>query len=125
MADQQDRYVEVDAEQAERLRTLLVEQMKSEPGFGHAQLQERAGVSQPTVTDLLAARAKRYRRTSLSKVSHGVGWTATSIEDVLAGGDPTLRSTMSGVEERFSRIEAQLVAQADQLDRLEKLVRGE
>lgn len=96
--------------------------MREEPGFTNARLEERAGVSQPTVTDLLAAKAKRYRRDVLSKVSHGLGWTPTSIEVIVNGGHPIVDGTgpadddrLSAIEARLDRIEASQQAILDEL----------
>lgn len=120
MPNQSGRYVEVSAAAAERLRGLIVERMREEPGFTNARLEERAGVSQPTVTDLLAARPKRYRRDVLSKVSNGLGWTPTSIEEIVAGGNPSLDGAgppdrLSVIEARLDRIEASQQAILDEL----------
>lgn len=115
MADPSDRYIEVSPDQASAVRARIEERMREVADLTPSKIKARGKVSQPTVTDLLGGTAKRYWRSSLRKASHGVGWTPTSIETILEGGEPTVAENDEDIEARLTRIEDDLLRQRDQL----------
>lgn len=90
MADSSDRSIELDPEQASAVARAIADYRADKPSLTNGAIQRVGKASQPIVTDITTGRAKTYWRSSLRKVSLGLGWTATSIENILNGGEPTM-----------------------------------
>jgi transcriptional regulator with XRE-family HTH domain len=58
-------------------------------GWTQVQLADAAGVSEATVQNLESGAERRNVPTSLPKVEHALGWSASSGTAVLNGGEPT------------------------------------
>lgn len=76
----------------QRLGEMIVER-RLELGWTQQQFSVAAGVAAKVISDLENGRRADYQVPTLVKVQTTLGWATGSIQDVLAGGLPTERTT--------------------------------
>lgn len=84
------------AQRWQRLGEMIVER-RVEIGWTQAQFSVAAGVAAKVISDMENGRRADYQISTLVKVQTALGWATGSIQDVLAGGEPTLRIPNSGL----------------------------
>lgn len=118
MADSSDRSIELTPEQASAVARAIAAFRADKPTLTNGAIQRRGEASQPTVTDLTKGVARPYLRTSLQKVSIGVGWTPDSIEQIIRGGEATVAGPEHDDEEPGDH-ERRLIEVERRLDQLD------
>lgn len=73
-----------------------IEARTIELGISYVELAVRAGLSEISIRNLRKGRAN-FRARNLRKLEIALGWTAGSIEAVLAGGDPTVEPAQAAI----------------------------
>lgn len=88
--------------------------------IGQRELARRAGISDTKVREVLRGQPLA-REISRVKLSRGLGWSADSIDRLLAGQEPVMEISngdgtprLDAIEQRLERIETLLVELVDQ-----------
>lgn len=74
----------------QRLGEMIVER-RIQLGWTQAQFSVAADVAAKVISDMENGRRSDYQVPTLVKVQTALGWEVGSIQDVLAGGQPTVR----------------------------------
>lgn len=74
-----------------------------------AELAKQSGVSDFTLRKIMRGDEGNYRPALLAKIATALGWTPSSIDDILAGGEPSLpEPAPDSIEARLTAIETVL-----------------
>lgn len=89
-----------------------------------AQIAHRSGISLDRIQAIEGAKSDRYRRVTLMALEQALEWEPGSIDEILAGGDPTpagqqrtADEMLTEMEKALTRIEKGIEARADDRDR--------
>lgn len=56
-------------------------------------IAQRTDISRPIVAALLNGHRTSYSKRTIALLERGLGWQVGSVESILAGGEPTIRTT--------------------------------
>ena len=76
----------------QRLGEIIVERRLA-LGWTQVKFSIAAGVSTMVISDMENGRRADYQIATLVKVQNALGWATGSIQDILAGGNPTERTS--------------------------------
>lgn len=88
----------------------LVRRQREQRHLSQRDVAIAAGTTDRLISSIERAERTTYKPQNLRAVSEALGWTASSIDQILSGGDPTPTEARAAtsVEDRLTQLEAEL-----------------